>query len=284
MPPEKRPGSPIRCMSCRWDDMKTAPYLSLPPIPQAELASQLRALGLGPGDTVFIHSSLSRIGHVIGGAEAVVAALRDAVGPEGTVAAPTSPFRGSLRGYLESRPFFDLQQTPSQMGAISEALRRHPGAVRSREATHAVAAIGPQAQFLTCEHARSETPCDRHSPFYRLTLVDAWYLLLGVDFRSCTLLHAAEELARAPFIDFETRYTVACHDEHGPYTVCIASHSTPIPARFDAIEPLLAERGLLRVGKVGQAECRLTRAQAILETALTALAEDPYFLRARPSW
>src|SRR5438034_1294756 len=122
--------------------MNAAPYLSLPPIDQGALTAQFRALGLAPGDTVFVHSSLSRIRHVLGGAGAVVAALLDAVGPKGTIAAPTIPYRGSMRAYLESAPLFDLRETPSAMGAISEAIRRHPRAVRSREPTHPVAAIG----------------------------------------------------------------------------------------------------------------------------------------------
>jgi aminoglycoside N3'-acetyltransferase len=63
----------------------------------------------------------------------------------------------------------------------------------------------------------------------------------------------------------------------------IYCHSAPIPARFDAIEPVLREKGLLTLGRVGAAECRLARAKAILDTALAELARDPYFLRARPA-
>jgi aminoglycoside N3'-acetyltransferase len=165
------------------------------------------------------------------------------------------------------------------MGAVSEAVRRHPQAVRSREPTHAVAAIGPRAEFLNQEHLLSVTPCDRHSPYCRLTLVEGWYLLLGVDFRVCTLLHGAEEIARVPFIDFDTRFDVACRDGKLAYTARIACHSTPYPARFPAVEPLLDQRGLLRRGTVGCAECRLARAADILETALGELARDPFFLR-----
>ena len=71
--------------------MNAKPYMSLPTITRDQLTEQFRALGLALGDTVFVHSSLSRIGHVVGGAEAVLEALLDAVGPEGTAAAPTIP-------------------------------------------------------------------------------------------------------------------------------------------------------------------------------------------------
>jgi aminoglycoside 3-N-acetyltransferase len=262
--------------------MNAARYLSLPAITREEIAEQFRALGLAPGDTVLFHSSLSRIGNVIGGAEAVVEALLDAVGPEGTVAVPTIPYRGSMITYLQSQPLFDLRETPSLMGAITEAVRRHPDALRSREPTHAVAAIGPQAEYLTREHGRSRTPCDEHSPYYRLTLINGWVLLLGCDFRSCTLLHSAEEIARVPFLDFETTYEVACRDGEASYTARLASHSAWVPSNFSAIEPLLETRGVLRRGQVGQAECRLARAKDILDTALAGLRDDPYLLRVRP--
>ena len=55
----------------------------------------------------------------------------------------------------------------------------------------------------------------------------------------------------------------------------------PLRANFPAIEPPLRERGLLTVGRVGAAECRLARAADILDLALTLLAADPYFLRTR---
>src|SRR5687768_12720625 len=96
-------------------------YGHLPPITSAEIARALRALGLERGDCVLVHSSLSRIGRVAGGAEAVVDALLEVVGTEGTLAVPTFPFTGSMLEYLRSDPPFDAETTPSRMGAISEA-------------------------------------------------------------------------------------------------------------------------------------------------------------------
>jgi len=53
------------------------------------LVSDLRALGLVAGDTVLVHSSLSAIGYVAGGAQAVVLALLEVIGTEGTLVVPT---------------------------------------------------------------------------------------------------------------------------------------------------------------------------------------------------
>ena len=259
----------------------TPEYRALPPVTAGEIARDLRVLGLRPGDVVLVHSAMSRLGHVQGGARAVVAAFRDALGPGGTLAVPTFPFTGSMLAHVRRDPDFDVDATPSRMGAVSEAVRTHPGARRSLEPTHPVAALGPAAGELLADHANAQGPCDEHSPLYRLARAGGYVLLLGVDFRSCTLLHTAEELARVPFIDFETRYRLRGRTRAGPYTMSIYCHSAPLRAAFPAIEPELRRRGLLTVGRVGQAECRLARAEDILATALERLARDPYFLRLR---
>lgn len=273
-------------------------YLTLPAVDETAIARDLRTLGLRAGDTVLVHSAMSRIGNVQGAAGAVVDAFREVLGPQGTLAVPTFPFTGSMLAHVRSDPDYDVDETPSKMGAVSEWVRTRPGALRSLEPTHPVSALGPGARFVVEDHVNAEGPCDVHSPLYRLTVVEApgspgtsdsrfpggaqaFVLLLGVDFRNCTLLHTAEEVARVSFIDFETRYRLRGRTRRGAYALSIYCHSTPLRTNFAAIEPVLLERGLLTVGTVGSARCRLARARDILDVALESLAADPYFLRLR---
>ena len=58
------------------------------PASTESLAADLRRLGVEAGVTVMIHSSLSSLGWVAGGAHAVVLALLDGVGHEGTLMLP----------------------------------------------------------------------------------------------------------------------------------------------------------------------------------------------------
>ena len=53
------------------------------------IAANLTALGVEPGSTVLLHSSLGSIGWVPGGPVAAVQALLDVLGPEGTLVVPT---------------------------------------------------------------------------------------------------------------------------------------------------------------------------------------------------
>ena len=53
------------------------------------LGRDLRNLGVEPGDILFIHSSFKSIGPVVRGAETVIGALEQAVGPDGLLLLPS---------------------------------------------------------------------------------------------------------------------------------------------------------------------------------------------------
>ena len=112
-----------------------------------DIAEALRQVQVSRGAVVYVHSSLSSMGYVQGGADTVIDAFLNAVGPEGTLCVPTIVYAG--RG---PRPPFDVAHTPSEVGRITETLRLRPEARRSDNPTHSVAAIGPQADEITAGH------------------------------------------------------------------------------------------------------------------------------------
>ena len=59
------------------------------PAPPSSLAADLAALGVEPGMVLVVHSSLKSLGWVNGGPVAVILALEQALGPEGTLVMPT---------------------------------------------------------------------------------------------------------------------------------------------------------------------------------------------------
>ena len=52
---------------------------------KSDIIDALKRVGLQRGDTVMVHTSLGKIGYVCGGAQAVIEALIETVGEEGTV-------------------------------------------------------------------------------------------------------------------------------------------------------------------------------------------------------
>jgi len=70
--------------------MSEADVVARTPSPRTRrsLAEDLVRLGVAPGDLLLLHSSLSSLGWVAGGAQAAVLALLDALGPRGTLVVP----------------------------------------------------------------------------------------------------------------------------------------------------------------------------------------------------
>lgn len=151
------------------------------PATRSSIAGQLRALGVEADMTVMVHSSLSRLGFVLGGAQTIVQTLLDVVGPVGT-----------LRMSTHSGALCDPAITPSRgMGAVAECFRCVPGVQRSNHPTVSAAAIGPKTPALLNNHDL-EDRLGNTSPQGKLYDLDGHILLLGVDHGSNTSLHVAE--------------------------------------------------------------------------------------------
>lgn len=233
----------------------------------------LSALGLGAGQTVIVHSSLSSFGRVEGGAPTVVQALLDVLGPEGTLVVPT------FSQYLQAgETVWDRENTPSRMGIISETVRTWPGAIRSSHAAHPLAAMGPAANLICRTPHRTGFGPD--SPFKTLVDMDGRVLLMGVTYNSCTLFHLLEAEARVPYRFIESRRATIILDgvanpdgEAWEYT-----RMDTITNDFLVLGRELEERGLVSTARIGESEHRLFRAADAYSVGMEKLANDPLYL------
>ncbi len=186
------------------------------PATVTSLVADFAALGVNRGSVVLVHSSLSRLGYVVGGAPAVVLALIQAVGTDGTVVMPA--FSGDLsdpaawiappvpelwwstiRAHM---PAYDPAYTPTRaMGAVVDCFLRFPGVVRSAHPRDSFAARGPAAMRIVGDHPLPYALGER-SPLARVYELDGGVLLLGVDHGNNTSLHLAEYRADLPVTDW----------------------------------------------------------------------------------
>jgi len=246
-------------------------------ITAADIVSGLRALGVTAGDVVLAHSSLKSFGKVDGGADAVINALLEVVGPGGTAMVPT--LTGSEEFSPDNPPVFDVLNTPCWTGAIPETFRRRPGAARSLHPTHSVSVIGPDADFLIRDHMTCKTPCGPDSPYLRLAERDGKVVFFGVNLTSCTLLHGVEEIAGCEYNLQNEPVNATVIDEQGrSHSVRVFIHQYGTPRRFQVLDSPLLREGIMRMGHIGRSEVRVLRARPAVEMALKLLREDPGFL------
>lgn len=235
-------------------------------VTKSEILQGLRAFGIVRGDALLVHSSLRSLGHVQGGADAVVDALLEAVTPDGIVAVPThtasaANSKGNQPDY-KANPFHPAK-TVSQTGLITEVLRKRSEAVRSRHPTHSVAAIGRGAEEMVRFHG-PDSHFGRHTPYGGLVRRGAKILLIGVKMNANTLIHMIEDLADMPSLS-DNRVVV----ENDDGTVReIVVHGAPLGHRdfyyrrfVSKAERALRARGAVTDGKIGAADCMLVDAQ-----------------------
>jgi len=249
----------------------------MPHVTEQDILAGLREVGLSEGDVVLVHSSLSSFGHVEGGADAVIDALLEAVGDGGTVVVPTftwGPFHEAEGVTL------DLRETSckSEVGIIPETFRLRGEAVRSTHICHSVAAIGPLTREVMGHGVSS---FGAGSTFHALYDHDAWNLLLGVEFTSCTELHAVEEFMQVPYRfhrDFEGSTVIL---EDGTEVPC---HSVEFLRYegyrndFGKMRGVFEEHGVLRTTEVGDALVTNVRIRDIFDITRGYMEEEIGFL------
>lgn len=237
------------------------------PITEARLRQDLVELGIEEGSTLVVHSSLSSIGWVLGGAPTVVRAVLGVLGKGGTLVMPaatplcgdpmTWPHQAVPGAYLDEvrdhLPVFDSQTTPTSLGALPETFRTWPGTLRSQHPLESICARGPAAQRVVRDHPLAFSE-GLGGPFDQLYQLGAHVLLLGVGFNRCTALHFAESLV-AVRRTMKVRFPAT---ENGRRIwVEVPNVADDNDTHFPVVGDLYLKGGESLVGSVGSAEAIL---------------------------
>lgn len=182
------------------------------PIVKNDILAAFRSVGLEKGRTAMVHTSLSKMGYVCGGAQTVIEALLETVGEEGTIMMPTQSWKNldpedgvhwtvaeeDWQTIRDNWPAYDKRITPTNtMGAVAEMFRSWLGTIRSDHPARSVAAWGKNAEYLTANHDLSNIFGDG-SPIGKLYELNGEVLLIGVGYDKNTSLHLADARAVYP--------------------------------------------------------------------------------------
>jgi len=277
----------------------------VPTVTREDIVRGLVEVGLEGGDAVLVHSSLSSFGRVQGGADAVVDAILEAVGPEGTVVFPTftgdafAEFMLNEGGTKETAVFpewtgvkiADLARPEEQhifTGAIPKEARRRCDFLRGFHPMYSICAKGPLALELVAFNDRYIFPSAEKKFVHLLGLKGGKVLLLGVDHASNSAIHLISEFAGLEYKVQDKAYWLLTVEEYLQmprrrqqelYALHMGLNlEYRMEKHFDRIEEPLRAAGLIRFATVGNAKLRLMRIADLLRVGLEAVKRDPWFL------
>jgi len=222
-------------------------------IGRKEIISGLKLLGIKKGDRIMVHSSLASLGKVKGGPEAVIDALKAAVGKSGLLMMPSFNHGDAARN---PPYYFDMKKTSSKNGVIADTFWRLPGVKRSVDPSHAFAAWGKNAEQYLAGHLFTST-MGTGSPLELLERGGGKVVLLGTGYAPNTFRHVVEMTNNVKCLGQRTEeYPVKLPSGKmiKARTWSWRNGGCPLLDDVSHSERLMKERGLDKLVKIGNAE------------------------------
>jgi len=153
-----------------------------------EIKEILASLKLKANDTLLIHSSLKSIGQIEDNAEGLLEALMDYLS-DGLLIFPTHTWDVMKQDDM----VFDVNETPSCVGALTNIARKTKGFIRSMHPTHSVCAYGKNAKWYVDHDLNATTPVGINNCFGILKDLNAKIMFIGAPLSKNTFIHSIEE-------------------------------------------------------------------------------------------
>ena len=245
---------------------------------QADIEQGLCDLGIKRGDMLEVHSSLSSLGYVEGGADTVVKALMNVVGQEGALVLPAFKISGGMPPTAEDRAMGIAvkikilgDDEKNGMGIIPATFRKMPD-VLTGTGFKRVAAWGKDA--------------DIHVHGYR-HLIDngGRALMIGVDITTMSSMHYVEDSLPA-YIQQKCAPSPEALAKYPADGWIVKSWNLGLvePHPWRVIQQRAYERGCVTDGTIGAAKCMLFRVKETIELYREAMMNEPEMLFGVEEW
>jgi len=234
----------------------------------------LRDVGINNGDAVFVHSRVSAFGKLLAFdknflLQSLTNSIKDAVGSDGTIIMPTFSYS------FDRNEAFDVNNTQSTVGTLTEFFRKHPGVIRTVHPNHSVAIWGRNKYTLS--NIGKDT-FDENSIFGKLYKLNGKIVFLGAPFQSCTFIHYIEQMHKVPYRymkKFSGKIIIDGKEQNEEIT--FYSKYGVFFSSFSDFEKHLLEKGIMKSAKVGAGNIMAAECEDIFDEGYKLLDKDIYF-------
>jgi aminoglycoside 3-N-acetyltransferase len=241
----------------------------------AALVEGFGKLGVEEGDVLLVHSSYKSLGAVDGGPQIVINALEAVLGEDGTLIMPTFNF-----DFNKGQPW-DVRSTPSKMGVLTEMVRMDPRAKRVFHPFYSFAILGKHAEMLGS--LRYKSSYERNSVFGKLRDLDGKIMVIGLSYNdSMTFFHHIEQMEGVDY-RFLKQFTGEVTDEKGntytdTFEMLVRDIDKGVMTMVDPMGALMEQAGIVKIGKIGEADVKLMKANEVYEFTAREMKRDPFLL------
>ena len=237
-----------------------------------QLKEQIRSMGIGPGDTVLIHTSLRAVGPVENGADGLIDAFCQCL-PEGLFLVPTHTWADVNR----ENPVYDVRTSVPCIGTLPKVAAFRKDGFRSLHPTHSIWGWGKDAQTFLQGEERAVTPGGVGFAWERLAERNTRILLIGVGNNRNTFIHAVEEIADVPNRLDPKPFEMTVYDHSGNvHKTMFSGHycteTCDVSAQFVNFDRAFTELGVWKEGRLGNARVMVVDSVRCRDTVLKILS------------
>lgn len=235
-----------------------------------DIISGLRQLGVEDKMDIAVHSSLSSLGYVNGGADTVIQALKEVVTKEGSIFMPALRLSGDepldendkQNGLLRKIRILSDDEPKSAMGIIADTFRMMPDTLVGKGVFAAASAWGKHAKEVK-------------NMFRYLIENNGKAVMIGVDIYSLTAMHQVEKylpkdisaMIKSPHLD----------QIYNPNQWLVEDGCVPVKAWY-TIQDMAYEKGYIKDGLIGESKCMIMDLSKVVGLYKEELIKNPYKL------